>query len=62
MAFSLSMNDSGAIQTRGFETWLAGVHKDHADVLKQNRLLREERDFDEHKKGWKNNKNFKDDE
>ena len=52
--FNDRISQSGAVQTQKFEAWLAGVQKDHAQVLKQQRLLREERATESkaaHKKG-----------
>ena len=43
VAFSARIGELGQASARGFEAWLAGAQQDHAVVLKQGRLLREER-------------------
>lgn len=37
------LKESGAAELPGFTTWLTGVQRDHAQILKQGRMLREER-------------------
>ena len=37
------LTDTGAVEVRGFNQWLSTTQKDHAFILKQGRLLREER-------------------
>ena len=43
VAFSMRTTETGGAHAHTFETWLSNVQKDHAQVLKQGRLLREER-------------------
>ena len=37
------LTDSGAVDVRGFSQWLSTTRKDQAFIMKQGRLLREER-------------------
>jgi len=48
---SLAMSTKGTIETPEFWTWLAGVQASRAQVLKQGRLLREERKSEAKKDG-----------
>jgi hypothetical protein len=48
------LSETGGAVVANFESWLAGVQKDQAFTLKQNRLLREERaNDDKRRKGGK---------
>ena len=51
MMLSTTLTDAGAVDVQKFNTWVSGVQKDHAVVMKQGRLLREEQDIARKKKG-----------
>jgi len=44
-----TVSSRGALETSGFTSWLSTIQKDKATVLKQGRLLREERAAEEKK-------------
>jgi len=48
---SLAMSSKGSIETPGFGGWLAGAQASRAQVLRQGRLLREERKSEAKKEG-----------
>ena len=58
LCFSPTLSETGAITTQAFEfeAWFAGVQKDHAFVLKQQRLLQEEREAEAKKQKSDNKK------
>ena len=56
LCFSPTLSETGAITTQVFDAWFAGVQKDHAFVLKQQRLLQEERDAEAKKQKSGNKK------
>ena len=43
---SSNLTESGGVNPAKFSSWLAGVQKEEAVVMKQHRLLREERAAD----------------
>lgn len=45
------LKESGAAELPGFTTWLTGVQRDHAQIMKQGRMLREERAADRKRQG-----------
>ena len=51
MMLSTTLTDAGAVDVQKFNTWVSGVQKDRAVVLKQGRLLREEQEIQKKKKG-----------
>ena len=38
-----TIRETGAVELPQFNAWLTGVQQDHAQIMKQGRLLREER-------------------
>ena len=51
MMLSTTLTDAGAVDVTKFSSWIAGVQKDQARVLKQGRLLREEHETQKKKRG-----------
>ena len=51
-----TLSETGAVTTQAFDSWFAGVQKDHAFVLKQQRLLQEEREAEAKKQKGHNKK------
>ena len=51
MMLSTTLTDAGAVDVTKFSSWIAGVQKDQAVMLKQGRLLREEQETQRKKKG-----------
>ena len=51
MMMSTTLTDAGAVDVTKFSSWIAGVQKDQAVVLKQGWLLREEQETQRKKKG-----------
>ena len=51
MMLSTTLTDACAVDVTKFSSWIAGVQKDQAVVLKQGRLLREEQETQRKKKG-----------
>ena len=51
MMLSTTLTDAGAVDVTKFSSWIAGVQKDQAVVLKQGRLLREEQETQKKKRG-----------
>lgn len=42
VVLSSRVSDSGAETAQNFESWVSGVQRDQAEIMKQGRLLREE--------------------
>ena len=50
MMLSTTLSDAGAVDVQKFHGWVSTVQKDQATILKQGRLLREERESEKKKR------------